>query len=41
MILASGVPLKIFADAFRLWENRHCLSAFNIRKNLPKSVAQC
>ena len=40
MTLASDVRLKIFADAFRLWENRCCLSAFEIRKNLPKSVAQ-
>jgi len=40
MILASDVRLKIFADAFSLWENRCCLSAFDIRKNLPKNVAQ-
>ena len=43
MILASDVRLKIFADAFSLfglWENRCCLTAFDIRKNLPKSVAQ-
>jgi len=40
MILASGVSLKIFADAFSLWENHCCWSAFDIWKNLPKSVAQ-
>jgi len=40
MILASDVRLKIFADAFSLWENRCCKSAFDIRKNLLKSVAQ-
>jgi len=37
MILASDVRLKIFADAFSLWENR-CCSALDIRKNLPKSL---
>jgi len=40
MISASDVRLKIFADDFSLWENRCCWSAFDIRKNLPKSVAQ-
>jgi len=40
MILASDVRLKIFPYAFSLWENRFCLGAFDIRKNMPKSVAQ-
>ena len=40
VLSASDVRLKIFADAFSLWENRCCLSAFDIRKNLPKIVAQ-
>ena len=40
VLSASDVRWKIFADAFTLWENRYCLSAFDIRKNLPKSVAQ-
>jgi len=40
MILASDVRLKIFADVFSLWENHCCLSALDIRKNFPKSVAQ-
>jgi len=40
MISASGVRLKIFADAFSSWENHCCLRAFDVRKNLPKSVAQ-
>jgi len=30
MILASDVRLEIFADAFSLWENLCCLSAFEI-----------
>jgi len=38
MILARNVRLKIVADAFSLWENRYCLSAFDIPKNLPKSL---
>jgi len=38
MILASDFRLKIFADDFSLWENRFCLSAFDIRKNLPKGL---
>jgi len=38
MILASDVRLKIFADAFSLWENRSYLSTFDIRKNMPKGL---
>jgi len=40
VLSASDVRLKIFADAFSLLENRCCLNAIDIRKNLPKSVAQ-
>jgi len=39
-MLASDFCLEIFTDAFSLWENRCCLSAFDIRKNFPKIVAQ-
>jgi len=39
-MLASDFCLEIFADAFSLWENRSCLSAFGIWKNFPKIVAQ-
>jgi len=38
--LASDVHLKIILNAFSIQENRCCLSAFDIPKNLPKSVAQ-
>jgi len=40
MILGSDFHLEIFADPFCLWENRCCSSAFDIRKNFPKIVAQ-
>jgi len=38
--ISKWFSFNIFPYAFSLWENRFCLSAFDIRKKMHESVAQ-